>query len=124
MTGPILFWIGVVLGLLCFVAFISMMIRKDTGLDGLSRVFFSALAITLLASYYVFCFEFPFTCTMNIRYCVPLIPLFAMGLGMLLRQFGGNRPGERILRYSVYSLTAAFVVMTCLLYSQICLPTA
>ncbi|MBQ3331368.1 MAG: glycosyltransferase family 39 protein [Ruminococcus sp.] len=123
-TGPILFWIGVVLGLLCFISFIAVMIRKDPGLDGLSKAFFSVLALTLLVSYYIFCFQFPFTCTMNIRYCIPLIPLFAMGLGLLLRHFGGKSAFERTLRYSVYALTAAFALMSCLLFAQLSLTTA
>lgn len=119
-TGPILFWIGVVLGLLCFVSFVIMMARRDSGLDGMQRVFFSVLALTLLGSYYIFCFKFPFTCSMNIRYCMPLIPLFAMGLGLLLQRFKDNKP----LRYSACALTFAFIVMTCLLYSQVAIPQA
>ena len=118
-TGPILFWIGVALGLLCFAAFVIMMIRKDSGLDGVSRVFFSVFALTMLISYYSFCFKFPFTCTMNIRYCVPLIPLCAMGLGLLLRRFSGKSLPEKILRYSSLGLTAAFALMTCVVYTQI-----
>lgn len=121
-TGPILFWIGFILGLLCFVAFVVMMISKKSGLDGMSRIFFGLLGLTLIGSYYYFCFQFPFTCTMNIRYCVPLIPLFAMGLGLLLQRLSGNKPPERCFRYAVYVLVAAFAVMTLVVYTQISLP--
>ena len=121
-TGPILFWIGVVLGLLCFVSFIIMMIRKDSGLDGLTRVFFSVLAVTFLVSYYIFSFQFPFTCTFNIRYCMPLIPLFTMGLGLLLQRFNGDTKPQKALRYSACALTAALAVMACLLFAQLALP--
>ena len=118
-TGPILFWIGVILGVLCFVSFVVMMIRRDSGLDGMSRVFFSVFAATMLISFYSFCFKFPFTCTMNIRYCVPLIPLCAMGLGLLLSRFSGKSLKEKILRYTSIGLTAAFALMTCIVYTQI-----
>lgn len=118
-TGPILFWIGVILGVLCFVSFVIMMIRKDSGLDMMSRVFFCVFALTILISYYSFCFKFPFTCTMNIRYCVPLIPLFIMGLGLLLKRFSGKSLSEKILRYSSIGLTIAFAVMVCVVYTQI-----
>ena len=118
-TGPILFWIGAVFAVLCFVAFIVMMFSRRSGLDGMSRVFFGVLAITLLGSYYLFCFAFPFTCTMNIRYCAPLIPLFAMGLGLLLQRFSGSSTPQKLLRYGSYGLTAAFSLMTCVLYSQL-----
>ena len=118
-TGPILFWIAAILGVFCFISFVAMMLSNRTGLDGISRVFFSVLAATMLGSYYLFCFQFPFTCTMNIRYCVPLIPLFAMGLGLLLQRFSGKTPAERALRYSTVALVAAFCVMTGVVYTQI-----
>lgn len=121
-TGPILFWVGVILAILCFVAFVVMMISRRSGLDGSSRVFFTFLAVTLLVSYYIFCFKFPFTCTMNIRYCVPLIPLFAMGLGLLLQRFNGNSVKEKVLRYGSYALVGAFALMTCIVYSQLAAP--
>ncbi len=123
-TGQILFWVGTILGLLCFAAFIMMMVSKKSGLDGMSRIFFSALAVTMLGSYYLFCFRYPFTCTMNIRYCVPLIPLFAMGLGLLLKRYPDNTPAQRIFRCTTCALTAAFVVSTLIVYTQAGLPVA
>lgn len=122
-TGPILFWLGAILAAVCFVSFIVMMLSKKS-LPGIQRVFFSVLAATLLVSYYIFCFTFPFSCTMHIRYCVPLIPLFAMGLGLLLQRLSGNTLPQKIFCYSVYSLTAAFALMTCIVYSQISAPIA
>ena len=118
-TGPILFWVGVALAVLCFIGFVVMMLRKDSGVDGMSRIFFSVFALTMLGSYYWFCFRYPFTCTMNIRYCVPLIPLFAMGLGLLLQRFTKATLPGRILHITTYVLTAAFAVMTCLVYAQV-----
>ncbi|WP_407383909.1 ArnT family glycosyltransferase [Ruminococcus sp.] len=121
-TGPILFWICVALAVLCFISFIVMMIRKDSGLDGVTRIFFAVLAVTMLGSYYLFCFKFPFTCTMNVRYCVPLIPIFVMGLGLLLQRFTPQTRFGRILHPVTYGLTAAFAVMTCVLFSQVGIP--
>jgi hypothetical protein len=121
-TGKMLFWIGTALALLCFVGFVVMMFSRRSGLDGMSRVFFGVLAITLLGSYYLFCFQFPFSCTMNIRYCTPLIPLFAMGLGLLLQRFSGDTVPQRILRYGSYVLTTAFILMICVVYAQVSIP--
>ena len=123
-TGPILFWVCVALALLCFVSFIVMMVRKDSGLDGVTRLFFAVLTVTMLGSYYLFCIKFPFTCTMNIRYCVPLIPIFVMGLGLLLQRFKPETRCGKILYPATYVLTAAFAVMTCLVYSQVGLASA
>ncbi|MBQ6153857.1 MAG: glycosyltransferase family 39 protein [Ruminococcus sp.] len=118
-TGPILFWIGSLLALLCFVAFVVMMIRKDSGLDVMSRVFFSVFTATMLLSYYLYSFKFPFTCSMNIRFCVPLITILVMGLGLLLQRFCGKTLPEKILRYGSIGLVCAFSIMTCVVYTQI-----
>lgn len=123
-TGPILFWIGVILAALCFIAFIVTMISKTSGLDGISRAFYGVLAATMLVCYYMYGFVYPFTCSLNIRFCVPLIPLFAMGLGLLIQRCGGKSVQHRLLRYGSYALVAAFAVMTCVVYSQIALPQA
>lgn len=48
--------------------------------------FTAVLYMTLIVSYIQFCFGFPHTCTMNIRYIVPTIPLGALGLGYLYNQ--------------------------------------
>lgn len=116
-AGTALFWVGTVCGLLCFVAFVLTMAREDSGLDGQSRAFFSVFTLTVLLSYYLFCFAYPYVCTMNVRYCVPLIPLFAMGLGLWLKRCSGSR--GRPLRRAVGGLTVLFVLMSCLMYSMI-----
>ena len=121
-TGPILFWVGVALALLCTVAFVMSMISKKSGLEGIVRVFFSVMALTMLLSYYLYSFSYPFSCSLNIRFCVPLIPLFIMGLGLLLRRFSGEKLSEKIFRYTSYGLTAAFAVMSSLVYTQVALP--
>ncbi len=121
-TGPILFWVGAILAVLCAVAFFIVMLSKKTKLDSVTRFYFLVFALTLLGSYYLFCFQFPFTCTMNIRYCVPLIPMFAMGLGLLLQQCHGDSKKEKLLRYSSYALVAAFALITMIVYSQISAP--
>lgn len=118
-TGPILFWVAVVLGFLCFFAFIISMISKKSGVNGISRIFFSVLAVTMLVCYYLYGFAYPFTCSLNIRFCVPLIPLFAMGLGLLLKQKSGTSLGERIFRYTTYALTGCFALMTLIVYTQV-----
>lgn len=123
-TGSIFFWIGVLLAALCFVGFIISMISKKTDMDGLTRVFFAAIAVTMLVSYYLYCFKYAFTCSMNIRFCVPLIPILIMGLGLLLQRFSGDRLQERCFRGAAYILVAAFAVMSCVIFSQVGLPVS
>ena len=119
-TGPILFWIGAVLGILCFVSFVIMMIRKDSGLSGVERVFFSILAGTMIITYYLYGFKFPYTCSMNIRFCAGLIPTMILGLGLMLKRFADTDSTRgKIIRYTAFGLTAAFCIMVCVIYTQV-----
>ena len=118
-TGPILFWTGTALGLLSFGAFVFVIMRRDTGLDGVRRAFFTVFALTLLLCFYLFCFAYPYACTMNIRYCAALIPVFAMGLGLLLKHCAGGSPAQRVLRYVSVGLAALFAFISCMVYTQI-----
>ena len=118
-VGTVLFWTGTALGLLCFAAFVFMLLRRDSGLEVVTRAFFAVFALTLLLSYYLFCFAYPYVCTMNARFCVPLIPLAAMGLGLLLRRYAGGGAGERLLGCAAGGLTILFAFVSCLMYSII-----
>ena len=88
--------------------------RRDTGLDGVRRAFFTVFALTLLLCFYLFCFAYPYACTMNIRYCAALIPVFAMGLGLLLKHCAGGSPAQRVLRYVSVGLAALFAFISCM----------
>lgn len=112
--GPALFWVAVPLFVLMGVAFFVTMFSKRTQMDAPTRVFFAVTYLVLLVSYYLFCFRFPFTCTMNIRYCVPLIPLSAMGLGLLL-QTHPSKP----LHCVTYTLTGVFIALSMVMFAII-----
>ena len=120
-TGPILFWISVVLFITAFVCFVYMMIkRKNNPVNGFERLYFGLIFATHLISYYMFCLAYPFSCTYNIRYCMPLIPLCAMGLALVLQNTKDNKkPIATWLRRAMYALTAAFCAMSYLVYTQV-----
>ncbi len=119
-TGPILFWLSVALFLISFVCFVIMMIKKSKDITGTERIYFSLIFAVHLISYYMFCFSYPFSCTLNIRYCMPLIPLCAMGLGMMLKSTEKNtKPAATVFRRFMYVLTAAFCGMSYLVYTQV-----
>lgn len=77
----VLFWSAVVLGLAGFVAMLYMLLRKDNPISMPVRVSIGMFYFLLLGMYYYFCFSFPQVCTMNIRYCVPVIVIGALSLG-------------------------------------------
>lgn len=119
-TGPILFWISVVLFLACFICFIVSMIRKSENANGIERVYFSLLFAVILFSYYSFSLAYPLACTFNIRYAMPLIPLCAMGMAMVLqRTTESKKAAAAWFRRAMVALSAAFCCMSYLVYTQV-----
>lgn len=119
-TGPILFWISVVLFVTAFICFIVSMIRKSEQINGVERFYFSLLFGVILVSYYLFCIAYPLSCTFNIRYCMPLIPLCAMGLAMVLQRTEASQKAiSTWLRRVIYALSAAFCCMSYVVYTQV-----
>lgn len=117
-TGPILFWISVVLFITAFVCFAVMMIKKSRNINGHERVFFALLFAVHIVSYYIFCFSYPQTCTMNIRYAMPLIPLCMMGLGLFIQNSGDGKAAVWFRRV-MYGICGAFCVMSYTVFTQI-----
>ena len=119
-TGPILFWISVALFLLCFGCFIISMVKKSENMNGIERVYFSLLFAVNLGSYYMFSIAYPLSCTFNIRYCMPLIPLCAMGMALAVQKNkDSKKPAAAWFRRAMYTLTAAFCAMSYLVYTQV-----
>ena len=118
-TGPILFLFGSYLGIFCAGFFFVNIFRKNTILCKTQRAFLFLFAITLLASYYLFCFQYPFSCTMNIRYCTPLIPLFSLGLGLHLKQSSGTKLHELLPKKLAIILVIGFAIFSCIVYTQV-----
>ena len=119
-TGPILFWISVVLFLICFGCFIVSMIRKSEYINGVERFYFTLVFGVILVSYYMFCIAYPLSCTFNIRYAMPLIPLCVMGLAMVLQRSESSQKAiSTWLRRGMYALSAAFCCISYLVYTQV-----
>lgn len=119
-TGPILFWISVVMFLTCFVCFIVSMIRKSKSINGVERFYFALLFGVILFSYYSFSIAIPLSCSFNIRFTMPLIPLCAMGLALTLqRTLDSQKAAATWFRRVMYAITAAFCCMSYLVYTQV-----
>ena len=82
-----------ILALLGTVCLVWWLIKRKTEADLTTKIFFVTIFLTVLVSYYLFCFEFPYVCTENIRYCIPVIPILAMALG-----FGVNEVKKRLAK--------------------------
>ena len=107
-VGTVLFWLGTSLCLVSAVAFFSYIIkniRKNPITLSLLSFF-----VTVLVMYYFFCISYPFTCTQNIRYAVPLITLGAIGLGFAYQN------GSKLIKATTMTLTVLFSLFSVTTY--------
>lgn len=79
-----------VMALIGIIGLIYFVCKKGNGVDLPLKLFFALIFVTILVSYILFCFQFPYVCTENIRYCIPVIPILAMGMGFLLNAVIGK----------------------------------
>lgn len=117
--GIILFWSSVVLGLLGFIGMIYIFCKKKS-MDVTFKWFFAALFAVILGSYYIFCFEFSFSCTQNIRYASPLIVLGALFIGMwITKTLNKRKKSAKLFRIAVITVTICFCVSSAITYTLI-----
>lgn len=116
-----LFWSGVVLAIVAFAAMLVVLIHRHASLDGTMKLFFALVYGVIVVSYYLFCFKYPFTCTQNIRYAVPLIALGAFFLGLLLQRLSETtgKPWCRAVRIAVLVGIAVFCLAAAVTYTII-----
>lgn len=118
-SGVVLFWSGVVLALLGVIAMVYILINKKS-MKPIFKVFFALLFVVILGSYYIFCFEFPFTCTQNVRYVVPLIVTGAMFIGLwLTKTLGKKTKSAKVFRIAVCAITVCFCISSAVTYTLI-----
>lgn len=115
----ILFWIALILALLSFAAMAAMQFIK--GERRLPRAALLIAHATYMISYYKFCFDFPYTCTMNFRYIVPTMFIGAAFIGMALQalqRYRSNKKSAAALccTYYITALTVIFCAAVWLTY--------
>ncbi|MBE6678245.1 MAG: glycosyltransferase family 39 protein [Ruminococcaceae bacterium] len=67
----------------------------------------------MVASYVLFCFKYPFTCTMDFRYIVPTLITGAVSAGVFL---SGDHKWKRPLKYVYIAITAVFCLASAAFY--------
>lgn len=122
----ILFWSAVIIGVLGFGAMIfAFCKRKNSALNMVQKVFLALIYVVFFVSYYIFCFQFPFVCTENIRYAVPLIILGALFTGLEVQYLGEkekNKKYKALARGAIYTLVAVYSVSSMLVYYIVSMP--
>lgn len=103
-----LFFTAVCLGLIACGAMIFMFIKKVHRPSYVQKGFVGLTYFTFLGLYYVFCFDFPHVCTMNVRYAVPLIVIGAFSYGFLLQHLLSVK---KIAARIFSSLLSSFIIL-------------
>lgn len=73
------------------------------------------MVITELTSYTVFCFKYPYPCTMNFRYIIPVTVTFLLGYVTLTGRVGESRDFRMIYRL-LRSAVVVFAVLSAVFY--------
>lgn len=111
----ILFYFNILITLVAFFAMIYLLVKK--GISTQFKLFSSCFYITVAVSYIQFCFNYPHTCTMNIRYATPLIILGLIPLSLLLKE----NIFKKIIARTVEASAVIFSVCTVAVYSLLAL---
>ncbi len=82
-----------VLCVLCTIAF-----------DRTMKIFLGGYYVLLMAQFLVFCFQYPFTCSMDFRYIVPTLLIGALFIGIFTERMEKKRSEKKICK-TVHSLT-------------------
>ena len=111
----ILFIVNLIIAVSSFIAMIYLIIKK--GFKSPLNLFSAVLYLTVMVSYVQFCFNYPHTCTMNIRYASPLIILGIIFLSFALKEKIFGKIFSKILTVS----SVIFSVCTVSIYSLLAL---
>lgn len=107
-----LFWLGIIVALLSFVCMIAVLVKKHS-MPVLWKGVLASFYVAEMVSYYVFCIKYPYVCTEEIRYAVPVIFIGAIFIGVALKNvFTGKTTLSKIMRYAIIISVILFCVMS------------
>lgn len=106
----ILFYANLVLIFISFISMIYTLFTKKSKLNAMMKVFLSLIFLTFLGNYIVFCIQYPFTCTMNIRYITPLIVIGTYFIGSMISIIDKSKTKKA---YAVKIFTIISIAVCC-----------
>ncbi len=112
-----LFWLQAVLLLFLLAGAVTMLLRRGDR-QRIQDVSFLLLAGIVLAFYIRFCFQFPHTCSQNMRYTTPLLLCSAVFLGRWMQFLELRRDHGvcRVLSGVTVTVTVLFLIATAAVY--------
>lgn len=125
--GEILFWSGVIIAVVSLVALVFSFVKKKPrkasidccecqDVDLWIKIALAVFELINLLSYYSFCIQYPHTCTQHIRYCMSLIVLGAVFIGMLYKD---KKIAKSKLLIILTCIVAVFCTSSTYIYSVI-----
>lgn len=107
MCAQMLFWLGLLGAACAVVSWIRTLLDRNS-MASERKAFFTIQFLSMLIGYVPFCFSYPYICTMNFRYIIPLLLLPCLSWESIV-----HRAGERTRRLQTVGML--LFVFLCLL---------
>lgn len=98
---------SIILGVAAFILMIAALFRRKCRFSMVDRICITVFYFTIMISYIIFCFNYPYVCTQCIRYVAPVITIGAAYIGLMFMHEFKNKKITKAARY----LTAAVIGM-------------
>ncbi|MGN0606675.1 MAG: ArnT family glycosyltransferase [Oscillospiraceae bacterium] len=85
LSSNILFWSNLLVILISFVSMLYVIFSRKSGQNTVVKIFLSLIFLVFFGNYIIFCIQYPFVCTMNIRYATVLIMIGIYFTGEFLK---------------------------------------
>lgn len=105
--------------LLSLVLMIRLLVKKREGLSGLAKGFLGLYGGVLIANYLKFCVDYPYICTFNFRYILPVIMLCALAFACFAdekRAEGKRGRAAEVCRYAACGYIVLFALAGIFVY--------
>ncbi|MDD6489140.1 MAG: glycosyltransferase family 39 protein [Clostridia bacterium] len=106
-----LLWSGIIVAVVSFICMIAVLVKKNS-IPVIWKGVLGSFYVAVMVSYYVFCIAYPYVCTEEIRYAIPVIFIGAIFIGLALNNvFTGKTRISKIMRY----ITIISVILFCVI---------
>ncbi|MBR2152036.1 MAG: hypothetical protein IJ944_01960 [Clostridia bacterium] len=113
----LLFISCIILTAFAILSIVHSFVKKKYIVDLTLTVMFLLVGLVILINYVKFCFDYPFTCTQNFRYCVPLLLVGATFTGNLYTEILNNKDKfSKIMKWAIPLCVGVFCLSSSMVY--------
>ena len=113
----LLFISCIILTAFAILSIVHSFVKKKYIVDLTLTVMLLLVGLVILINYVKFCFEYPFTCTQNFRYCVPLLLVGATFMGNLYTEILDNKDKfSKIMKWAIPLCVGVFCLSSSMVY--------